>query len=175
MAFIKSLNALLILANLLLIILVIIKLVTAKDVAPVFPNPIEPITVQTKEDRVVIASYESPAFDLPTEPERTLIPLGDFEVTAYTAGFESTGKRVGDPGYGITASGVEVEEGVTIASDWSVLPKGSRVLIEGVGERLVQDKGSAIKGMKLDVYIPELDDALEFGRQTLRVYLIEGG
>lgn len=45
-------------------------------------------------------------------------------------------------------------------------------MIEGVGERIVQDRGSAIKGQKLDVYMSDLDVALEFGRQKLRVYLI---
>lgn len=38
-----------------------------------------------------------------------------YEVTAYTAGFESTGKNPGDPLYGVTASGAYVQENLTIA------------------------------------------------------------
>jgi hypothetical protein len=41
--------------------------------------------------------------------------MGEFKITAYTAGPESTGKRPGDPEYGITASGEKVEEWITIA------------------------------------------------------------
>src|SRR5699024_11416125 len=38
-----------------------------------------------------------------------------FTVTAYTAGYEYTGKEKGDPGYGVTASGHYVQENHTIA------------------------------------------------------------
>lgn len=100
---------------------------------------------------------------------------GTFTVTAYTAGPESTGKRPGDPAYGITASGAEVEEGRTIAADWKVLPPGTRVYIEDVGERVVEDKGGAIKGQKIDLYIADLDEALEWGRQEKALYVIEWG
>lgn len=98
-----------------------------------------------------------------------------FEVTAYTAGPESTGKRKGDPGYGITFSGASVQEGVTIAADWDVLPKGTVVEIEGVGVRTVQDKGGAIKGNKIDIYIPKLKDAQAFGRKKLEVTILVWG
>lgn len=102
-----------------------------------------------------------------------LLPLGEFEVTAYTAGPESTGKDIGDQDYGITASGVEVVEGETIAADWDVIPAGSWVYIENVGYRLVQDKGGLIKGNKVDLYIPDLGQALEWGVQHKQVWLVE--
>lgn len=88
-----------------------------------------------------------------------------YELTAYTNGVESTGKRPGDKDYGITASGERTKEGVTIAADWSKLPKGTVVWIEGVGERTVQDKGGAIKGNRIDVFFEDLDEAKEFGRK----------
>lgn len=95
-----------------------------------------------------------------------------FEVTAYTAGVESTGKAPGDVGYGITASGEKVREGYTLACPPS-LPFGTVVAIEGVGERVCTDRGSDITEGRLDVYMPELGDALEFGRQTLEVRITE--
>jgi 3D (Asp-Asp-Asp) domain-containing protein len=95
-----------------------------------------------------------------------------FEVTAYTAGPESTGKQPGDDGYGITASGEHVRENYTIACPPS-LPFGQRLEIEGIGERVCTDRGSAIKEGRLDIYIPELKDALAFGRQTVEVRIIE--
>jgi 3D (Asp-Asp-Asp) domain-containing protein len=95
-----------------------------------------------------------------------------FEVTAYTAGPESTGKQPGDDGYGITASGEHVRENYTLACPPS-LPFGQRLEIEGVGERVCTDRGGSIKEGRLDVYIPKLKDALAFGRQRLKVRIIE--
>ena len=96
-----------------------------------------------------------------------------YEVTAYTAGYESTGKTKDHPEYGITASGKRVQEGKTIAADWDVHPVGTRIEIKGLGEFVVEDKGSAIKGKRLDVYIEDLDEALKFGRQKMEVRVIK--
>ncbi len=99
--------------------------------------------------------------------------VGMFELTAYTAGFESTGKHPGDPAYGITASGAEVVEGITIAADWDVIPPGTKVYIEDVGFRWVEDKGGAIKGNKIDIYVENLADAINFGRQHKNVWIVK--
>lgn len=102
---------------------------------------------------------------------RTL--LGSFSLTAYCACYKCCGKQPGSPGYGITSSGKKVQEGVTIAADTRVIPMGSRVYIEGVGERIVQDRGGAIKGNRIDIYFASHSDALKFGRKTRQVYLIK--
>ncbi|WP_197058232.1 3D domain-containing protein, partial [Brevibacillus thermoruber] len=97
-----------------------------------------------------------------------------FEITAYTAGKESTGKEPGDPGYGITASGKPVRPNHTIAVDWAVIPAGSIVKIEGLEPYyVVEDVGSDIKGNRIDIYMPELGDALQFGRQKRRVWIMK--
>ncbi|WP_339304428.1 3D domain-containing protein [Paenibacillus sp. FSL L8-0435] len=97
-----------------------------------------------------------------------------FEISAYTNGKESTGKVKGDKNYGITASGAHTKEGVTVSADPKVLPMGTKIYIEGIGERIVQDTGSAIKGKKLDLFIEDLDTALEFGRKkNIRVRIID--
>lgn len=96
-----------------------------------------------------------------------------FEVTAYSNHYQSTGKRPGDNGYGITRSGAKTVEGVTIAADWRVLPKGTVVWIEGVGKRVVQDTGGAIKGNKIDVYFESEARAMDFGRrQQVKVKIV---
>jgi 3D (Asp-Asp-Asp) domain-containing protein len=95
-----------------------------------------------------------------------------FEVTSYTSGPESTGKQPGDLGYGITASGDPVREGITVACPPS-LPFGTRLEIEGIGERVCSDRGSAITEGRLDIYIAELKEARQFGRQRLSVRTIE--
>ncbi|PZT57421.1 3D domain-containing protein [Paenibacillus silvae] len=97
-----------------------------------------------------------------------------FELTAYSNHENSTGKNKGDTDYGITASGEKTKEGVTIAADWRVLPKGTRVYIDGVGERVVQDKGGAIKNKRIDVYFESEREALNFGRKKhVKVRIID--
>jgi 3D (Asp-Asp-Asp) domain-containing protein len=95
-----------------------------------------------------------------------------YEVTAYTAGFESTGKHPGDPLYGVTASGTYVQENHTIACG----PEhefGTRIYIPYFDNEFeCQDRGGAIKEGYLDVYIPDLAEALEFGRRELEVIVI---
>lgn len=94
-------------------------------------------------------------------------------LTAYTAGVESTGKKPGHPAYGITSSGAKVKEGRTIAVDPKVIPIGSMVYIEGIGLRKAEDTGSAIKGARIDVFMEDLNEALEFGVQkNKKVYLL---
>ncbi|WP_340032571.1 3D domain-containing protein [Paenibacillus sp. FSL K6-1122] len=97
-----------------------------------------------------------------------------FTLTAYTNHENSTGKSKGHPDYGKTASGAMTKEGVTIAADWKVLPEGTKVYIEGVGERIVQDVGGAIKKNKIDVYFESKKDAIDFGRKkNVRVRIID--
>ncbi len=92
--------------------------------------------------------------------------------SAYTAGPESTGKRPGDPGYGITASGMQVRHGV-VAVDPRVIPLGTKLYVEGYGEAIAADTGGAIKGNKIDLFYHDLGDALRFGRRNITVYVLE--
>lgn len=101
--------------------------------------------------------------------------IGEFEITYYTSGFESTGKTPEHPEYGITASGEPVKEDYTISADWTVLPLGTVVFIEGIGVRVVEDKGGAIKDFRIDSYEPNLETALKNGRHMAGVYVINWG
>lgn len=94
-------------------------------------------------------------------------------LTAYTAGFESTGKKASHPMYGITFSGLKAKEGRTIAVDPNVIPLGSTVFIEGIGIRKAEDIGSAIRGSRIDVFMNDLGQAKEFGvKKNVKVYLL---
>ncbi len=102
-----------------------------------------------------------------------LVSLGTFEITAYTEGFESCGKLPSHPEYGITASGNKVKENWTIAADKN-FKFGDKLMIEGLPYiYTVEDRGGAIKGDRLDLYVPELTRALEWGRREREVYLVE--
>ncbi len=92
--------------------------------------------------------------------------------TAYDATFESTGKNPGDKYYGITASGLRVRPGI-VAVDPQVIPLGTWLYVEGYGEALAADKGSAIKGNKIDLYYESPKDVSRFGRKTVKVYVLD--
>ncbi len=99
------------------------------------------------------------------------------EATAYTAGYESTGKNPGHPAYGITKSGTTVKEGRTIATDPKVIPLGSEVLIPCLSDNvyIAEDIGGAIKGNKIDIYMENLQDAKNWGRQKITIYVRRAG
>lgn len=97
-----------------------------------------------------------------------------FEVTAYTAGYESTQKSKGDVGFGITASGTKVKEGRTIACPPS-LKFGTKLNIDKIGIRICEDRGGAIKSGHLDLYMDSVSEALKFGRKKLSVEILNKG
>lgn len=88
-------------------------------------------------------------------------------VTAYTANEESTGKSVGDPDYGVMASGYTVFRGA-IAMGKSY-PMGTIVYIPSAGWTINLDRGGAITDDKIDLFIPGLGTALDWGRPSLEV------
>ncbi|ELK46960.1 3D domain-containing protein [Halobacillus sp. ACCC02827] len=103
-----------------------------------------------------------------------------YEVTAtgYTAGVESTGKDESHPAYGVTYSGVTVKRDLysTIAADLELFPLGTILFIPGYGYGVVADTGGAIKGDRLDLYYPSVEDVYkQWGKQTLHVYVIKEG
>lgn len=102
----------------------------------------------------------------PIEPIHTVEPVKSeiYKATAYCSCTKCCGKSDG-----ITASGEVAEEGVTIAADWKVLPKGTKVEIKGIGTRTVQDRGGAIKGKRIDIYFDNHEAALEFGVQDVEL------
>jgi 3D (Asp-Asp-Asp) domain-containing protein len=62
--------------------------------------------------------------------------------------------------------------GRTVAVDPRVIPLGSRIHIEGVGERIAEDTGEKIQGRKLDLFLPTVKECRHFGVQRQKVYLI---
>lgn len=119
---------------------------------------------------IILKNQEQDASEpMATEPEY----IGEFEITYYTAGPESTGKYPGHPEYGITRSGAVVEEGRTIAADWSVLEPGTKVYIDGIGERIVEDTGGAIVDKCIDVYVEDVEIARQLGRHKADVWIVE--
>ena len=79
---------------------------------------------------------------------------------------------IGDPA--VTASGQAPVPNETVAADKSI-PFGTRVWIEGVGVRTVNDRGGAIKRGRLDLCMETRNEALQFGRQKRKVIILKEG
>ncbi len=74
-------------------------------------------------------------------------------------------------GLGITKSGAKTVEGATVAADKS-LPFGTQIAIPELNLILtVQDRGEAIKGDRLDIFMEKREDALRFGMKRLEVFI----
>jgi 3D (Asp-Asp-Asp) domain-containing protein len=70
---------------------------------------------------------------------------------------------------GKMANGQGVHRGA-IAADPRVLPLGTRVYIDGMGEFTVKDTGGAIKGNRIDIWMSS--GARIFGRRTVKLKVI---
>jgi len=87
----------------------------------------------------------------PPEPEPERVYMGLYYVTGYDTCAACCGKSDG-----ITASGTYATAGRTVAAS-SEFSFGTRLYIEGIGERVVEDRGGAIGGGRLDVVCEDHD------------------
>ena len=55
----------------------------------------------------------------------------------------------------------------------TVIPLGSRLFIPGYGEAIAADTGGAIVGNKIDLCMESYDEAIQFGRRNVEVYVLE--
>ncbi len=79
------------------------------------------------------------------------------------------GSMEGEPKkVGVTASGTKAKKG-TIAADTSHFPFGTRMKIPGYGDGVVEDRGGAIQGDKIDLFFKTHKQALEWGRRHVTV------
>lgn len=95
--------------------------------------------------------------------------VGEWEGTCYTPSPDECNNSKG-----ITYSGKPVEPGRTIAVDPKYWKLGTRFYIEGIGEVVATDIGSAVKGEKrFDWCLFDKTLAFTKGRFTAKVFLIE--
>jgi 3D (Asp-Asp-Asp) domain-containing protein len=89
------------------------------------------------------------------------------EATAYTASCKGCS--------GITATGINLKKNPNlkvISVDPNVIPLGSKVYVEGYGEAIAGDTGGAITGNRIDIFIPNKQDAINFGRKQVKVTIL---
>lgn len=121
-----------------------------------------PMAEMTKEEKMLARWKEKQAHlwkNLPTEPFI-------INASAYTAAADECGKSDG-----ITASGLKVQEKRTLACP-PALPFGTKIAIEGMGEYRCEDRGGAIKGNHIDIYVETKSEAFAFGRRNLTAEIV---
>lgn len=87
--------------------------------------------------------------------------------TAYTAYCEGCS--------GTTAYGIDLRANPgrkVIAVDPRIIPLGTKVWVEGYGEAIAGDTGGAIKGHKIDVFIPSHENAIAWGVKTVKLRVL---
>jgi 3D (Asp-Asp-Asp) domain-containing protein len=140
----------------------------------------EPISLQqksTQEQKKQITKTEEPsvqhehavASNSTVEESRTELTKVAAAAEQYTATAYAFRGR--------TATGQRVAKGI-IAADPRVLPMGTRVRLDAgswSGEYTVADTGGAIRGRKIDVWVPTTREAFSFGRRKVKVTVLSYG
>jgi 3D (Asp-Asp-Asp) domain-containing protein len=99
-------------------------------------------------------------------PNQTLATAMTMVATAYTASTATAYPT------GYTATGVLAHEGI-VAVDPHVIPLGTTMFIPGYGIAVAADTGGAIIGHRIDLCMDRYGDAVNFGRQTVSVYILK--
>jgi uncharacterized protein YabE (DUF348 family) len=87
--------------------------------------------------------------------------------TAYTASCNGCS--------GFTATGINLRANPNIkviAVDPRVIPLGTKVWVEGYGYAIAADKGSAVQGHKIDVFVPTKSEAYRWGRKRVKIKIL---
>ncbi|XRG76956.1 LysM peptidoglycan-binding domain-containing protein [Rossellomorea sp. GAMAL-10_SWC] len=112
-------------------------------------------------------SAPTPKESAPKTNDSAGLKVITMEASAYTASCKGC--------TGITATGINLKENPNtkvISVDPSVIPLGSKVNVEGYGVAIAGDTGGAIKGNRIDVFIPNKQDAINFGRKQVKVTIL---
>src|SRR3954471_22604873 len=123
---------------------------------------------ETAEISGTVVAVPSDAVGVVAKPEESIVAAVAapqvYDATSYSR-----------PGRG--SSGLGVRKG-TIAADPRLLPYGTRVRLDAgpySGEYLVTDAGMAIKGRKIDIWLPTMREACRFGRRNVKLTVLSYG
>lgn len=92
-------------------------------------------------------------------------------VTAYSCGgIKTAAERLMNCPNGVTASGTIPSSGRTVACPHSMI--GKRITIQGIGTRYCEDTGGAITDGRIDLYVDDIAEAMQFGKRHL-TYVVQ--
>ena len=87
-------------------------------------------------------------------------------------GYDASPETIGRGATGKTCTGRHAEYGV-VAVDPRVIPLNTIVYVEGYGFALACDRGSAIKGRRIDLCFDSRYVANQYGRRHVRVHVLQ--
>ncbi len=122
------------------------------------------VETETETERAKVATVFSPSESPPPVSDGTEMLVTATAYTAYCNGCSGT-----------TAYGIDLRSNPNqkvIAVDPNVIPLGTLVWVEGYGEAIAGDTGGAIKGNKIDVFIPSYDSAMEWGVKKVKLKVL---
>ena len=146
-----------------------------KDKTDAITSEVTDLQETTETSEVLAASVTTE--EILTEEAPELISLGEFTITAYCpceiccgVWSEEHPSRIGTDYVQKTASGTIPTAGSTIGVDPDIIPYGTPVIIDG-HEYIAEDTGSALEGNTIDIFFDTHEEALEYGRQTVEVFI----
>jgi uncharacterized protein YabE (DUF348 family)/3D (Asp-Asp-Asp) domain-containing protein len=130
------------------------KEVDRKVTREVISEPVNQVVAYGTQQRpIVVASRGGGGMNL----------VGERVLTMAASAYSMPGSR--------TATGTVAGPG-TIAVDPNVIPLGTKLYIEGYGYGVASDVGSSIKGNRIDIHFDTREQALQFGRRTVKVHIL---
>lgn len=137
-----------------------------EDIREVEAQPMEQFhDFHNEDDEEIESEAAGEIYDIYTS-------IGQFYITGYCGCDECCGYwasvRHGKPVTG--ASGEILKQGFSIAADTDVIPMGTIIYIDGQPYK-VQDRGSYIKGNRLDMYFETHEQALQFNSGYYDVFV----
>lgn len=136
------------------------ELIHPGDVLLVSGPAAESGTAQSEQDTIAAAFVPTP----PAASDGKEMLVTATAYTAYCTGCSGT-----------TAYGIDLRANPNqkvIAVDPKVIPLGTKVWVEGYGEAIAGDIGGAIKGNKIDVFIPSYNNAMEWGVKKVKLKVL---
>lgn len=127
--------------------------------------PLIVLAAGNKDKKVADTIQPEPIEMIQSEPTHETEWLGYRTITAYSSTIDQT-----DDTPFITANGTKVRRGIVATNE---LPFGQELMIEGIeGIFVVADRTNKRYKFRIDIWMPTREEALQFGRQTREITLI---
>ena len=151
---------------------------TTQDLVIVQGQDSQAVAQNTDVDNTLIDTFNTQAIDTTVAPggddddDKKLVKKTGMTSAASMGASKGAFSATAYCFSGRTSMGHGVRRGL-VAADPRVLPMGSRIFVNAgswSGMYLVSDTGGAIRGKRLDIWVPSCAEARRFGRRSVQVY-----